>query len=469
MRNMKPTYEELYESLNNALNEIQVLRNENQVLKEKVRELEEKLNTNCRNSSKSSSQDPYRKRKTNKKSSEKKQGAQAGHKGTSRAMVASDKVTEFKNIRPTECPHCRGHNFNEAPISIEEHQVTELPDIQPEVIQYNIHTCTCFCCGKSVKAETPPEAKSAFGPRLKGFISLVTGDLGVTKRKVVSLVGYLNITISVGSVCNIHHLAGKILAKPYELIRHRALQQPALYADETSWYRKGIRQWLWIVTGFEYACFKMNPSRSAHAFQMIFGNMSSKIPLTTDRYSSYNSYEGPRQYCWSHLDRDFEKIYERGDVDGIIGERLKECAGEVFLYWRCFQEGLLTRRELQAYMEVFVILSTKALILLGSSGNGCSPKTRGTCMQLISHFDCLWTFLYHESVEPTNNLAERDLRPSVIQRKLSYGTQSEEGDTFLERILTVVVTFRKQSKNIFEYLTDCFRAHSRDAPIPSPI
>lgn len=476
---MKPTYEELSEQNQILAQQNQILTQQLQVaqdalleteaLKEKIKELEEKLNTNSRNSSKSPSQDPNRKRKRKKKPSKNKQGAQEGHKGASRAMVDPDKVAEFIDIRPNECPHCKGKNFNENSTSIEERQVTELPEIQPEVTQYNIHTCTCACCGKPVKAETPTEAQSAFGPRLKGFISLLTGELGVTKRKVVSLVSYLNITISVGSVCNIHHLAGVILAKPYELIRQKTLEQAALHADETSWYNKGKRHWLWIVTGSEYACFKIHPSRSTHAFQTILGNMLGHPPLTTDRYSSYNFYEGPRQLCWSHLDRDFEKIYERGDIDEVIGKRLKECADEVFLYWKYFQKNLLTRAELQVHMEFFVIPPMKALLILGANGNGCSSKTRGTCRRIFSQFNYLWAYLYHEDVEPTNNLAERDLRPSVIQRKLSYGTQSDAGDTFVERILTVVVTFKKQSKNIFKYLTGCFRAHSRDAPMPSPI
>lgn len=186
-------------------------------------------------------------------------------------------------------------------------------------------------------------------------------------------------------------------------------------------------------------------------------------------YSAYNSYEGPRQYCWSHLDRDFEKIAERDGVDGLIGNRLKEEADEVFSSWRAFQEGFLTRKELQDYVEIFVITSTKALILLGAAGEECHSKTQRTCKRLLSDFDCLWTYLYHEAVEPTNNLAERDIRPSVIQRKLSYGTQSDAGEAFVERVLTVSVTFRKQAKNIFNYLTACFTAHSRDAPIPSPL
>ena len=255
-------------------------------------------------------------------------------------------LVEEKNLQTAQ--------YRQKPISTEVRQVTELPEIQAEITQFNIHTCSCASCGEWVKAEVPPEALSAFGPRLKGFISSLTGDLGVTKRKVVNLVGYLNIKISVGSVCGIHHLAGKILEKPCEDIKKKVLSQPSLHSDETSWYHKGKRQWLWVLTGDKGAYFKIHPSRSSAAFQSILGSSPQNQPLTTDRYSAYNSYEGPRQHCWS-------------------------------------------------------------------------------------------------------------------QRKLSYGTQSDAGCSFMERILTVAVTFKKQSKNVFDYLTSCFEAHSRDAPIPSPL
>ena len=168
---MKPTYEELFEKNRALTQQLQVAQDallkiqetllEVETLKEKIKELEEKLNTNSRNSSKSSSQDPNRQRKK-KKPSERKQGAQKGHKGTSRVMVKPDEVTEFKDVHPNECPHCGGKNFDDNPIFTEKRQVTELPEIQPEVTQYNIHTCTCTCCGKSVKAKTPPEAPMLF-------------------------------------------------------------------------------------------------------------------------------------------------------------------------------------------------------------------------------------------------------------------------------------------------------------------
>jgi len=206
------------ELIQDLLLEIKTLRKENEALKERVRDLEEKINTNSRNSSKPPSQDPNRKRKGSRRASGKKPGAQEGHEGSSRSMLPPERVSEFKDIFPQSCPHCQGEDFAQSSLAIEHRQETELPEIQAQITQFNIHTCACQECGMSVKAKIPKEALSAFGPRLKGFISLLTGDLGVTKRKVVSLMGHLNITISLGSVCKINHLAGEILADPYEML-----------------------------------------------------------------------------------------------------------------------------------------------------------------------------------------------------------------------------------------------------------
>jgi transposase len=106
-----------------------------------------------------------------------------------------------------------------------------------------------------------------------------------------------------------------------------------------------------------------------------------------------------------------------------------------------------------------------SLLLRGAfSGN---PKLVGMCEQLYDHRDWLWTFLDTEGVEPTNNVSERALRPAVIWRKLSFGTQSARGSRFVETILTVVETCHRQSRNSFEYLTAAMQAHFAGQPAPS--
>jgi len=106
-----------------------------------------------------------------------------------------------------------------------------------------------------------------------------------------------------------------------------------------------------------------------------------------------------------------------------------------------------------------------SLLLRGVfSGN---PKLTGMCTPLYDHRDWLWTFLDLEGVEPTNNVSERALRPAVIWRKLSFGTQSARGSRFVETILTVVETCHRQSRNSFEYITDAMQAHLAGQPAPS--
>ena len=98
------------------------------------------------------------------------------------------------------------------------------------------------------------------------------------------------------------------------------------------------------------------------------------------------------------------------------------------------------------------------------SGN---PKLAGMCTPLHDHRDWLWTFLDVEGIEPTNNVSERALRPAVIWRKLSFGTQSAAGSRFVETILTVVETCHRQSRHSFEYLTAALKAYFADQPTPS--
>ncbi len=236
---MKPTYEELFEKLNKALEEIEILKKENQALKAKVKELEDKLNTNSSNSSKPPSQDPFRAQRK-KEPTGRKQGAQKGHKGHPRQLVPINQVQSLHNIKPDTCPNCHSHSFNSEVVRTDVRQVVELPDAPPEVTQYNIHTCQCSGCGKHVKADIPEEARFGFGPRLMGFVTSLSGEFRLSKRQVCALMGRLNIRICSGSVCKIHVRASQILKAPYEEIRTHTLNEEHIYADETSWKRDGF-------------------------------------------------------------------------------------------------------------------------------------------------------------------------------------------------------------------------------------
>ena len=431
-------------------------------LSKKVEELTEKLNTNSRNSSKSPSSDPYRSKKK-KNLKPKKKGPKFGHKGFFRKLFSKKKVSFHKDVFPKKCPKCGKKEFHS--IKIEKRQVTELPEITPEVSQYNIHTCECKNCKEKIKAKIPKKAKLLFGPRLMSFISLVTGEMTISKRKLKRLLEYFNIPISLGSIVNVQKLAGKISKNSHEKILEHIRKQKSVHSDETPWKTLNKKEWLWVASTKDSVAFKIAKFRNQEVFNKLFKGY--KGILNSDRCPTYNAHKGKRQSCLAHIFRDFTKISERTNSEGIIGKRLKEELDCVFKSWNHFKEKLITRKELQCILEVKNIPAIKALLFIGSLLK--NTKTGRTCANLLKNFSFLWTFIYEEGVEPTNNLAERDLRPAVIWRKLSFGTQSEEGKKYVEKILSIIGTMKKQEKNVFDYLTKCFRAHIRASPIPNPL
>ena len=141
----------------------------------------------------------------------------------------------------------------------------------------------------------------------------------------------------------------------------------------------------------------------------------------------------------------------------------------VFQHWRRYKQGEISWETFRRYMSP-VRQKINALLLRGKfSGN---KRLIGMCSELYKHRNWLWTFIDVNGIEPTNNTAERALRPAVIYRKLSFGTQSESGSRFVERMLTVSETCRLQNRSAYDYLTKAVTAHfSKQAPpslMPNP-
>lgn len=429
-------------------------------------ELKEELGTNSSNSSIPPSQDPNR-QKRSKQRSGKKPGGQPGHPGHSRNLLPPDQVHQFVEVLPEACPNCgKGTLDTHTPISTEQRQQIELPEIKPQVTQFNIHTCRCGKCGKHVAADLPSEARRGFGPRLMGFLVIVAGEAKATRSVCIKLLGYLGIAISSGSVSNIQKLAAKLLESPYEAIKSSTLNQSSLNADETSWKNRGKRSWMWVGATPTMVFFKIDPSRSQAAFKRVFGDY--RGALTIDRCNAYNAHKGEKQSCWSHLARNFVKISERKGFDSVLGRALQELADSLFNAWRHFASGEWSREEMQSFAEQKIIPHVEACLRVGATANEMSSKTQKTCHNLLGRFKTLWLFLYREGVEPTNNRSERELRPAVIRRKISFGSQSEWGERFIERVLTIMGTFRLLTKNSYDYFTACFQAWQANGPMPSP-
>ena len=206
---------------------------------------------------------------------------------------------------------------------------------------------------------------------------------------------------------------------------------------------------------------RTRPGRSQRGHWQRLSRNSQFGTVNTDRYAAYNWVDAHRrQLCWAHLKREFEAIKERGGASAEIGERLGEEVKAIFGLWHELRAGSLNREEFQQKMEP---IQARVRNLL-SKGTQCDQaKTRRTCENLLKMEVSLWTFVREQCVEPTNNDAERPLRRAVLWRRKSFGTESESGSRFVERILTVVTTLRQQGRDVLDYLTAVCRSVNQES------
>ena len=217
-------------------------------------------------------------------------------------------------------------------------------------------------------------------------------------------------------------------------------------------------------------CFQVILSRASSAAQTVLGSAFTGF-ITSDRCPAYNWVNvANRQVCWAHLKRDFIQIAERVGASAEIGESLLFQEKLLFNLWHQFRNEQLTRIELAQAVEPIQakfssILQEAVELQIGEHDKTPLAKTVRTCRNLLKLFDSLWLFVREEGVEPTNNAAERAIRPAVIWRRTSFGSDSAAGSEFVSRLLTVVSSLNLQERNILDFLVESVSA-ARSGEIP---
>jgi len=241
-------------------------------------------------------------------------------------------------------------------------------------------------------------------------------------------------------------------------------EQASAHLDETGWREGKKRAWLWVAATMWVTVFVVRLSRGGQVARDLLGETFRGI-LVTDRWSAYNWYPVRwRQLCWAHLLRDIEAMIERGGGAQEVGEALKSQAWQMVHWWHRVRDGTLSRSSFRSYMSPV----RREVERLLEAGITCGvPKTEGMCREILKLRQALWTFVHLAGVEPTNNTAERAIRPGVLWRKGSFGSHSAQGSRFVESMMTVVATLTQQHRNVLEYLTAACEAALRDEPAPS--
>jgi transposase len=368
-------------------------------------------------------------------------------------------------LKPEQCQKCH------APLSGEDaaafrHQVLEIPPIKPVITEYQWHQLTCPACGEITRAPWPEGVPSGtYGPRVHATVALCTGAYHLSKRTTQHVMDDLfGVPMSVGTISQSEQRTSEVVAEPVEAARAYVQEQSVAHCDESSWRQGDKRAWLWVAVTSLVTVFLVRLSRGGQGARELLGAHFSGI-LVTDRYSAYNWYPVRwRQVCWAHVLRDFEAMRGRGGASEEIGTALLGQAHQMFGWWHRVREGTLQRLTLRSYMTPL----RREVERLLAAGSHCGvPATAGTCRELLKQREALWTFVQVAGVEPTNNTAERAIRPGVLWRKGSFGTQSADGSRFVERMMTVVATLKQQQRNVLEYLIAAHEAALRGEAAPS--
>jgi transposase len=434
-------------------------------LEAEVRELTARLNQNSQNSSKPPSSDgPHVKRKPPKPASARKAGGQPGHAPHHRALVPIEKVDTVVTCKPAQGRRCGKPLTGSDPEPVRQ-QVVELPPVRPHLTEYQRHRLKCAGCGITTCGELPTGIlPTCYGPRLASIVALCTGGYRMSKRMAASFCReILGIDFSVGEICQIEQMVTTAVAP--------AVEEAAVYVqscdlniDETSWKEQRKRRTLWTMVTTQLSVFVVTKGRGVAVLKALVGEWYSSI-LTSDRAKVYDSYPlRRRQICWSHLLRDFQAMIDRGGPGQAVGEALLEHAHVLFAWWHWVRDGTWKRSTFQSYVQT---LRTSFKLELEWGSQSACPKTAATCRELLARETALWTFVRVEGIEPTNNRSERQLRPAVLWRKVSYGSQSERGSCFVASILTVLMSCQQQRRNALAYLTTCCQAFYANRPIPS--
>jgi hypothetical protein len=269
--------------------------------------------------------------------------------------------------------------------------------------------------------------------------------------------------VSVGSVGALEQVVSAALATPVAEAAKYVQRQPVRNADETSWPEKSQRRWLWISATPLVTIFRLLQTRGAAGAKALLGEVVWGI-IGTDRYAGYHWIDPrQRQLCWAHLKREFIAWSERTGETARIGMALLAAEKQLFTSWYRVREGTLTWADFQVAM---LPLMARVRALLEEGVVSADAKVQGTCRNLLKREAALWTFVWESDVDPTNNSAERPLRRAVLWRRRSFGTQSEAGSQFVERILTVVTTLRQQRRDVLDYLTTACTTAIRKDPAP---
>jgi transposase len=432
--------------------EVKELRLENGQLKERIARLEK----NSSNSSKPPSSDITKPESEQRQPGKRKIGGQKGHQGSFRKAFSSEEIDQRRKLKITKCPDCSA--ALEATGKVQIHQQAELREKPVIVTEYQLQGGHCPCCNKTVYPELPSGVipNQLMGPRLLSLIGYMKAAMGVSISELQEFsCEVLKLRLSRSSVQSAIFRVSDALLLPYEELGKAIPEQPALNIDETGWTENGKRQWVWLFCNKLIALFVISKSRGCQVLKNVLGE-DFLGNLTSDFYCAYVSYASPKQqFCLAHLIRDIKFLTTLPDeVSKNFGIRLLVYMKRLFTLWHARKS--LTPEQWNRRANRFKISLERFLF-----SQKFDKKTDAHRIQrrLIKHWASIFRFLDNPVLyEPTNNHAERTLRPVVRLRRISQGSRGQAGSDWTQRAASILATCRLQKKSVWNFFRDALNA-----------
>jgi transposase len=415
--------------------EIYRLREENKRLQEKLRRQEQKSQEGYFGSSTPSSQKPI-KEKTQNNNPNKNGGAKQGHAGNGRRPHTEDKADRIEHIECEEkiCPDCQIELENK---DAKDRSILGVKEPKVEKILYKLHRCRCPLCKRVFSAKAPEVLPKFFlNNELLTHVACehyVDGiPMGLLEQKL---------NINNGTLFNsMHHLAELLKNVPDQLIQDYR-QTFVKFADETSWRNDGNNGYAWLFSTSQISIYRIRPTRSGSVATEVLGTALLPGVLVVDRYGGYNKAPCKLQYCYEHLRRPIEDLVKefpnnteiKDFVDTVVpllsnamGLRSQNISDDEFY------------RQAQQIKENIVLEMNK-------------PADHAGIQNIQAIFQEYSHRLYHwaenRDIPAENNYSERGFRRLVISRKISFGSQSDNGTKTREILMTVLHSLKKRYSN----------------------
>ena len=371
-----------------------------------------------------------------------KPGQKNGHKGVTRPYAAPDRQV---GVTIDLCPDC-GADLG-APFRIDSKIIEEIPEPQPIMVtEYKIAHYRCPCCQKEVVASDPGcPHEGKFGNNVIAQATLLKYDGRMTHRRIQdAMMRLFGLKISPATILNLTHRAADAVQSEYDAILKKIRGAPILYVDETSIHVQGERHWIWTFSTSSESFFVIRKSRGMKVLTEVLTRRFKGI-IVCDGWKPYARFTNRIQRCWAHLLRESKEIAEKFEEAIPLHNMLKEL-------YEILTEALendpppkvrknlwkLARKVLrQCIRKVYSIEKVRKFI--GKIKNG---------------FDYWFTFIINPGVEPTNNRAERALRPHVVLRKILGTLRNDKGTSIHERIMTTLATWGQRRLNCLQMLTE---------------